>query len=729
MTRPRQKIGYLLLGLLLVPALALGQDQPAPMHGMVDAGSQTVWGNVYGRPDLPFTPNFLTSKYNQYGDVRDGFFVRRFRLNMDSLAGSKYFVDLQSDRAVYRDQSYLATFGEWDRFKIQFRYDEIPHIYSNTTRTIYTQTAPGVLSIPLLTRTTLQGLATSTSLPSTIQTQIVPGLNFITPATYRRAGTILFNYEFTPDWDVMASFTREHESGTRPIGVIFNSSPSASLSSGYGVEVPEPIDYFTNTIKVMAERVSEKWGIQGGYLGSIFQNNVNTLTFDNPFRTTDCVSPTGCTSASQGPATGRMDLYPNNRADYVNAQGMAEPAKQLYVLASVSAGWMRQNDAFMPYTSNSLLEAQTGPLPAASLNAEKQILAMNYTVVKNIGKQFDIKVAYRQYDDNNNTPVLALTPVQGDIGAPGADENTPFGYNKKDVEVTGNWFFAKKSSLKVGYNGEIMDRTNRDVEHSTENGFVTAVDATLLKNLSLRASYRYSVRNPETYQDEHALTVSGGITNDNIFSRRFDEAARTRNQADIDIDYDVTDRLSLSAFGGTSQDNYDKPGGVNSPTALNFVAGTRPYYLYGVLKDLGYNAGFDGDFVLTNSISLFADYSYERYYKSMVSRYRVPGNGATPTPDDCSVSSQGCDSANNDWGSTAIDHVHIFSVGFDAQLGKKADFNAYYSLSAAKGNVNSFPLGDSTITTGPDKFLADRHQRRRTLPGDYEPRPRSRSGI
>jgi hypothetical protein len=38
-------------------------------------------------------------------------------------------------------------------------------------------------------------------------------------------------------------------------------------------------------------------------------------------------------------------------------------------------------------------------------------------------------------------------------------------------------------------------------------------------------------------------------------------------------------------------------------------------------------------------------------------------------------------------------------------MGKKTSFNTYYSLSAAKGNVNSRPFGDSTITTGADKFL------------------------
>jgi len=708
MKRLSQGIEFFLLTLLLLPAVVLGQE-PSPQRGMVEAGARSSWGEVYGRPDLPFQPALKTSKYNEYRDLRDGFFVRRFRLNMDELAGSKYFLDVQSDKSIYRDQSYLATFGEWNRFKVQFRYDEIPHTYSNTTRTLYTQTGRGVLSIPGLTRTTLQGLATSTSLPSTIQTQLVPSESFIVPGIERRAGSVLFAYEFSESTDVVASFFREHETGTRPLGLIFNSSPSAALSGGYGAEVPEPIDYFNNTVKVTAEHARERWGFQLGYLGSFFENNTNVLVFDNPFRTTDCVAPNGCTAATQGPATGRVDLYPDNNAHYVNFGGTVELAKRFFVLASINAGWLHQNDRFVPYTSNSLLEAQTSALPAPSLNGEKQTLAMNYTVIKNLGKKFDIKAAYRQYDYNNNTRVLSFTPVEGDIAAANPaspEENTPFGYNKKDVEVTGNWYFAKKSSLKAGYEGEIMDRSNRDVEHSTENGFVTAVDATLRKDLSFRASYRYSTRNPEHYVDDEALELAGGITNDQIFNRRFDESARTRNRGDVQIIYDATDRLSLSGFGGTMQDDYNHRGGVNSAAPLNFIAGTEyPYYLYGVLKDLSYNAGFDADFTLTKSVSLFAEYSYERYYKAMASRYRVPGSGATPLPLNCSNTAFGCDSANNDWGSTAADHVHIFTVGWDVHLGKRADFNTYYSLSAAKGNVNSRPFGDPTITTGPDKFL------------------------
>lgn len=706
---------FLLLTLLLTSIVFSQEKTPeAPKNpdqgGFVEFGTRAIWGDVYGRPDLSFKPSLRTSKYEEYRDIRDGFFIPRARLNWDNI-DSKYYLDFQSDKAIHRDQSYLATFGQWNRFKLQFRFDEIPHTYSNTTRTLYTETAPGVFTMPLVTRTALQSLASSTSLPSTIQTQVVPGMSFFTPAILRRAGDILLAYDVNENLDLMASYRREHESGFRPIGMIFNSSPSASLTGGYGVELPEPINYFTDVTRFRAEYVGHRFAVQGGYTGSFFHNHTGTLTFDNPFVTTDCVAPNGCTNATQGPALGRADLYPDNRAHYLSFAGSFLLMKHLRLLASITAGWLHQDDPFMPYTTNSILESLTTPLPAANAHGDKRTLAMNYKLIQGIGKKFEIKAGYRQYDYENHTPILNLTTVQGDFGAPdptSPDQNTNWGYNRKSIEVTGNWYFAKKSTAKIGYEGEIMDRSQRDVAHSVENGFVAAVDTELRKDLSLRASYRHSVRNPEAYADDNAGTdsISGGITGDQIWSRRFDEEGRIRDRGDVQLMYDMTDSLSFTGFAGTSQDNFNRRGGVNSPGPLNFISGTMyPYYLYGLLKDLSYNAGFDSDFNLTNSITLFAEYSYERYYKAMATRYRVPGNGANPTPLDCSASSQGCDSANNDWGSNSRDYVHIYASGLDAHLSKKANFNAYYSLSAAKGHVDSRPFGDPTITIGPDKFL------------------------
>src|SRR4029077_4962602 len=112
--------------------------------------------------------------------------LRRVDLQFESVLGSRNYFALQSQRTLYRDQSYFATFGQYGKFKIQFRYDEIPHTYTDTARPLFTQTSPGVWSFPTLIRQALQApLAPGTSLASIINTQVVPQFNFITPAIIR----------------------------------------------------------------------------------------------------------------------------------------------------------------------------------------------------------------------------------------------------------------------------------------------------------------------------------------------------------------------------------------------------------------------------------------------------------------------------------------------------------------------------------------------------------------
>jgi len=734
------------LALLLFPAGLFGQEQTTD-HGSVDFGVRYSWGDVDGRPDLlsgqclgcgsPFEPSLKSSKYGEYRDLRDGFYIRRFDVKFENVLDSKNYVSLQSQKTLYRDQSYLATFGRYGKFKIQFRYDEIPHTYSNTTRTLFTETSPGVWSFPTLLRQTLQA-TTGANLPSVINTQLVPQFNFITPSIIRKAGTALLSYNLTPDWDLNILFRRESEKGTRPIGLVMNSSPSASATGGYGVELPEPINYFFNTLRLGTEYGKRSWAVQAGYLGSFFQNNIGQLVFDNPFRTTDCLNaltPLACTTGTQGPASGRMDLYPDNHANYLMFAGGTDLGKYLHLTGSLSPGWLRQNDAFLPYSTNTALltcgdgtQACTSlaALPVPSLEGSKQTLAMNYTLTTTAWKNVELKAAYRHYDYNNNTPVHDFTPAEGDSAAPSITpltpvENTPFGYNRKNLDLSGNWFFTKLSSFKIGYETEWMDRVHRDVAHTLENTIVTALDLSPNKDLLFRVSYRHANRKPDAYLDDVSEEISGGIPVDSPYARRFDEAARLRNSADGLVQYSPSDKLTLSAFGGTVQDDYNRSGGVNSATPLNFLTGaaatTNPYYLYGVLKDISYNYGFNADYAVSPDVTLFAEYSRESYHKRMITRYRAPQQGATGASNGCGpttalVANRGaCDSANNDWESTSRERVDIWSAGVDTYVGKKAYITAYYSLSAARGNVFSSFLGDpinhpnTPLANDPDRFM------------------------
>jgi MtrB/PioB family decaheme-associated outer membrane protein len=724
MKLPSKLAALLALLLLTLPSVGLAQtqdkdktqtqaqDQDAD-HGYVDFGVRFATGDVYGRPDLPFDPSVKDSKFNEYRDVRDGFYLRRVDVRFDNVLNSKNYVWLQSQRTLYRDQSYLASFGSFGKFRIQFRYDQIPHIYSNTTRILATESSPGIWTFPALVRQALQAaVPAGNSLQNIINTQLVPQLNFITPSIVRRDGTATAYYNITSRLAVNALFFRESQRGLRPIGLVMNSSPSATATSGFGLELPEAISYYNNRVVVGLDYGWKGWGLAAAYIGSFFQNNIKQLFWDNPFRLTGETPTT--------PLTGRMALYPDNHANSLNFAGAGDLTRYLHFTVSITPGWLRQNASFFPYSTNTAINTcgaalnqactDLAALPESSLHGNVQTLAMNYTLVSNPWKSLELKANYRHYDYNDNTPVLNWTPVQGDVGVPtGLDENTPFGFNRKNLELTGNWYFGKRSSLKLGYEAEWMDRAHRDAAHSLENSFFTAVDWVPVKDLLFRVSYRHSDRNPDNYQNDNVVDAAGNevtctdtttfFTADQRCHRRFDEAARLRNRGDALVQYSPTDKTTISGFFGTMQDNYNRRGGTNSPTPLNFISGTtNPYYLYGLLKDLSYNWGFDADYAISPQVTIFAEYSHERYHKRMITRYRVPeassGTGGCG-PSTGGVANQGaCDTANNDWQSVAQEPVDIYAAGADWAIGRKMTFTTYYSLSAGRANVNSEFLGD-----------------------------------
>jgi MtrB/PioB family decaheme-associated outer membrane protein len=698
-------------------SLAQGQDKENQI-GSVEFGVRFATGDVYGRPDLPFAPSLKTSQFNEYQDVRNGFYVRHFDVKFDNVLHSKNYFSLQSQSTLYRDQSYLASFGNYGKFKLQFRYDEIPHIYSDTARTLFAETSSGIYSYPALIRQALQGpVPPGTSLPSIVSTQVVPQSAFITPQIIRKGGAFSGGYKFTPHWTTYGSFFRENQNGTRPIGLIMNSSPSASATSGYGVELPEPISYWTNLVRAGLEYGRGSFVVQGGYTGSFFDNNTHTLTWDNPFN----LNLVGVST----PTTGRMALYPDNHANYLNFAAGADLTKYLHLTASINPGWLRQNQTFLPYTTNPAISTcgdgtqdctSLAVLPEANLGGDVRTLAMNYNVSTATWKNLAAKVNFRYYDWSDNTSSTPLfTPVQGDASAPdltAPDSHTPFGFTTKDLEATGFWYFATRSSLKAGYEALWMDRSHRDVAHSLENSFFFSGDWSPLRNLLLRVSYRHSDRKPDSYQDDNVTDAAGNsvtctdtttvfFTANQRCLRRFDEAARLQNRGDALLQYTPWDKLTFSAFGGTLQNNYTIAGGTNSPVPLNFLTGTAAstslYYSYGLQKDISYNYGFDVDYAFSPQITLYAEYSREHYYTRMITRYRTPSDDITA----CA----GCDTPNNDWESTTRDPVDVYSVGFDLYLSKKIYFTTYYTLSAGKGNVDSRFLGDPTVIAGANDFL------------------------
>jgi hypothetical protein len=558
---------------------------------------------------------------------------------------------------------------------------------------------------------------------------LVGGVSGVQPFTQeenRKAITGLMSWNLNPNVSLSGLFSREHQVGTRPIGFVMGAS-----STGYVSEAPESIDYYTNTVKFTSEFGQKHWDASLGYQGSFFQNNIPNMVVMNPFTTVDQKSYNSTNdswSSTVGPAAGRMDLYPDNKYQQFVGQGAVELGKNIHLMVNVTPGWMSQTANFQLLTTNAALGAQNPPagypsyVPASNLGGKVDTLAMNYTGVSKATKSLVFVAKYLYYNYDNQTPDLLMRPTVADtlfltsgsfhgstagcydpVVGPSSEnvinkaytyycpaEQTSF--TTKTLDLGGTWFFTKKSSVKLGYQRGWVDRTGREVDESIEDSVYGALDMHLRKHLLLRVSGRHQNRLPQGGASAYELDTG------NVYARMPDQATRVRNRGDASLQWDATQKLSLSAFFGTLQDNYNQRNAVNSLTPLGNAAGTAlllpgasptpiygPYYAYGLLTSVGRNYGADINYALTPKIVLFAEYAREKNTGIII---QGRGGNAPSKATSCLVAGQSCDPIN-DLLTANKDVVNSYFGGTDISVSKKLDVSVYYSLSLGQSFSNS----------------------------------------
>lgn len=715
-----------LLALLFAPVITLGQDPGAPGQRFIEFGFRGITGTVdrrTGPGEVPFSngfrPDIVNSGINSYRDYRNGFYVPRASVFIDNFVGTKSYFSFQtvsngiafSGRNIPRDQSLLLSVGRYGLYKLQFRWDQTPHITSGTTRSLFTQTSPGVWKYNG-NRAALDAarvVGTTTALFNAVTPQVANAALDV-QRNLRKTGGGLASWDIKPDWNVAFLFSRENQTGTRPHNMCFGNNPSC-----YSAEIPENIDYFTNTLKVTTESAWKNWRMQLGYWRQSFENNVPNMLVENPFSNN--------TYSTTVTADGNLSLYPNNKAQNLLLGGAANFGG-FHFMTSISPGWISQNDQFVAYTTNKFLLNRTGaaapiPLPVTSLNGKRRTLAMNYTFVSNPFKNIEFAARYRQYDNKDKTEEHVFNPYVDDLAAeaqlagPSGQEvkeflgvgglidpdcpgvcNKPYSFHTKDLELSGTWFFTKKSLAKVQYGRQWFDRTHRDVKQTIEDTFKVSTDLKLTSDLTFRITGAIQDREPQDSEYEWFL-IPG--------TQRPDEGFRRRYRADLLAQYDVSDRLSISGFYRTVQDDFNRKDRLTSLTPLGDPSLVRfttvhptpiygPYYVYGLLKDLIWNWGGDFDFMLHEKVSLFGEYTRERLVERQVSRQRSKNRasqvGCPPPPGSDANAVADCDPIN-DWMTLERDIVDTYTVGTDLALHKKLAVSLYYSLAASKGNTFS----------------------------------------
>jgi MtrB/PioB family decaheme-associated outer membrane protein len=659
---------------------ANSQDQTAaktPDNGWWWRGDVEVGGRFFlNNPPRngAISPNRENSlaKFYEYNDLRPGAFG-----NLFLAAGSKdglYGIDFWAKNIGYEDQSYYLSASKAGEHYANFGWDQTPHLYSTSARTIYNGVGTNTLTIPNGVRNTLQ---TDVANNANLRTDVLNNVRQ-TDIGIRR-DTASFNYRWTPDdsWDVRADYSHMRRSGTQTEGVIFNNSVNPRYA-----EVPKPVNDTTQNFGVNGEYAGtsfwgQKFNAKIAYTGSVYQGD-SYYDAQNPFQNDTLPACAGAPVATNCvPAFGRMSLWPNNNAQAISGTiGADLPFKSRYV-GTISYNMMRQNQDLLPYTSNPglYLNGTTtradslSALPFSSLNGEINTTLVNNILTTQITPDLRSKLSYRYYDYRNETGTrLISTAIGTDYSAnsriPAPRYSLQTSYTKQNAAAELNWRPVKSLTTGVAYGFQRYEYSFNDVDATNEHSGKVFADWAGFDGVKLRSSWLFAARRYETYTNQIQATSNGGYYNG---YRSPTLADRDLNKGKVQIDLDAGPMAVVSPFVGIQYNHYltDPYGAAET----------------GLLKDNAWNGGVEIAFHPVAESRFFFAYTHEEHDRRFI-------GGSTTTRYDA----------------TLKDRVDTIMAGLDQiVIPNKLDLKLTYTLAMAPGSwyTTAF-LGNPTIGVMPD---------------------------
>ncbi|MEO8349207.1 MAG: MtrB/PioB family outer membrane beta-barrel protein, partial [Acidobacteriota bacterium] len=609
------------LVLLATASLALAQ---------ADTGTG---GFTLGRIDLGVQTTDVdsdSSKFREYRELPNGPVLTFLRL----FGEQKVRYDVIVENGFENDARY-RVFADVGPIRIAGDYNLIPHRFGNDGHTLLHETSRGVLviddTIQRANQTALEAQfaanrnAINFPFLSNLVAPQLAAANEVDVGLLRRRGTV--EVGLTPDHpvDVKVSYFQEHRTGDRQAGTSF----------GFGnvVESLEPIEYRTEDWGVSAE-FAQPWGlVRGAAHYNTFENDVDSLLFDNPFRVTDSTDPSAYlapgSASVNGPTRGRVDLSPDNKAVTGSLGVMLRiPVWSARVTADASASRWTQNRNFLPYTTNTAITSpfradDPANLPQSSLDGEIDVSTLSLYFTSRPTRALGLTARYRIYDLSNETSrvefpgYVRFDSVWEDIPR----ISVPYSYKRTLADAVVSYDFGP-ATVEGGYRYVGFDRTFRETEETRENVLTAALSLRAFGWAMLRAGFETGERDRDEYDSLHgeeASYLDPGPGSNLPALRRFDQARR-------DVDR-VTALLQVT------------PGGGDLTVSLSYLYSNEDYgdeevvdasgLLYGLIETRYDTFTAEADYSPSDRWSVFGFYTREGYDNFQRGRQ----SGATPSVD------------------------------------------------------------------------------------------------
>lgn len=681
-----------------MPTKAMPAAEPVPFwwfHGELEVGGR-FFLNDPNRNGINSAGQKSLAKYYEYRDLRPGPFGN-FHFATGTSDGL-YQVDVWGKNVGYDDQRFDFSASKAGEHYFNFQWDQTPHLASTSAQTIYGGVGSNHLTLDPAVAASLLAAAKlshfNTGSPS-VQSIINANLHQTDVGIQRDTASAQYRWTPTDAWDINADYSYLKRTGTQAQGTIFNNS-----STGIVAEAPVPVNDTTQNFGLNGEYAGtspwgKKFNFKLAYNGSVYRGD-NSFDVDNPFF--DAANPArgpqpfapNCSTPGTGngadclPAFGRMSLWPDNNANaFTSTLGADLPGKSRY-MGTASYTMMRQNEAYLPFTSNALLTpaGTTGmpningqpatslaALPYASLNGQINTLLLNNVVTTQITSDLKTKFGYRYYDYNNETADQFfgqwvgtdehIYPTSGSTGIPKMSIATSYTKQNGLAEVIWTPFRGLTTGAQYGY--ERVSWTHNDADETTQN--LGKLYATYKANswLTARGSWQFSERRYGTYTNEIQSSCCLNAPW-NTGYRSPDLANRDQNKSKFQVDVVVVPMLTVSPFAGLQYNDY-KTDAYGAAHEL------------GILKDDSWNAGVEVAIMPTTRTNILLSYTHESAKKHIVG-----GAGTLAAP-------------STMWDSNLDDQVDTFTASLRQTLIEdKLDLKLNYAYSLARGLFDTVPF-------------------------------------
>ena len=507
-----------------------------------------------------------SSKYGEYNGITEDelFFVGDAEISYNS---DGYHMDFTVEDIGHDDRNISIDSGRPGTYRLHLEYDESPHMISNTAKTPFRGAGSDNLTLPTLAQYT-----TSADIVAAF------GLHDVELETKRRSGKIGYTRTLREGLDLSLSFKRENKEGTQSIGGVVMGDSGKWASSAI---LPEPVDYTTDDLNVALEYSGTSYQASLAYNLSQFDNADDSLTWQNPFTAYNA----GGLPTEPYATDGRLALPPDNRSQRLTFNGGATITDTTRISLTAEYGKMEQDEDLLPYATT-----PTDPLPRESADAEMTSKHLGLNIASRPVRGLAVTAKYRYFETDNDTPFDNYSIVLNDtVGKRIVKTNKPYDYKQNRGNLDISYRVAKSTTLKLGFEHDIMERDERDVEETTEDTYSARVTSRISSAATLGLNYSASDRE---INDDSAL---GDM-------RTFDVADRDRTNYGANMAFNISQDATLGINYNQYSDDYDES-------------------VFGLQESDSRSFTLDASFAPTKRAALHAFYTREELEFSLANQY------------------------------------------------------------------------------------------------------------